>query len=203
MRLKLCVSVTALGALCLGSAALAQGSAEAGQAKAATCVACHGVDGHSVNPEWPNLAGQHESYVERQLELFRSGARQNVLMTPMAMGLSDQDIADLAAYYAAQQVKGLEADPAKVALGEAIYRGGVPAANVPACIACHGPTGAGNPTAAYPLLKGQHATYTAAQLRAYRSGERDSDQNQIMRNASAGMTDEQIDAVASYIQGLR
>jgi cytochrome c553 len=203
MSSKLLVTVTALGALSFGSAALAEGSAEAGQAKSATCVACHGVDGNSVNPEWPNLAGQHTSYLEKHLKLFRSGERQNVLMSPMAMGLSDEDIADLAAYFAAQPLKGLEADPGKVDLGESIYRGGNPKSGVPACIACHGPTGAGNPAAVYPLVKGQHAAYTALQLKAYRSGERNTDPNQMMRNAAAGLTDEEIDAVASYIQGMR
>jgi cytochrome c553 len=106
--LSLCVSV-----LCLSGRAAAEGSAEAGQAKSATCVACHGADGNSVNPEWPSIAGQHASYLEKQLHMFKSGARQNVLMSPMASGLSDEDIADLAAYYAAQPHTGLEADPGR------------------------------------------------------------------------------------------
>jgi len=203
MSPKLLVAVTALGVLCLGPGAFAQGSVEAGQAKSAPCVACHGVDGNSVNPEWPSLAGQHESYLIKHLNLFRSGARQNVLMTPMAAGLSDEDIADLAAYFAAQSPQGLEAEPSKLQLGEKIYRAGKLKAAVAACIACHGPTGAGNPAAAYPSLKGQHATYTAAQLLAYRSGERVSDPNQMMRNIASGLTDAEIEAVASYIQGLR
>lgn len=203
MSSKLLLSVTAFSALSIGTAALAEGSAEAGQAKSATCVACHGVEGHSVNPEWPNLAGQHASYLARHLELFRSGGRQNVLMSPMATTLSDEDIADLTAYYSAQSIKGLEADPARVDLGQSIYRGGRPDSGVAACAACHGPTGSGNPAAAYPSIKGQHATYTSLQLIAYRSGERSTDPNQMMRNVAAGLTDDEIEAVASYIQGLR
>lgn len=180
------------------------GSAEQGQAKAAPCVACHGVNGNSVNPAWPNLAGQHASYIKRQLAAFKSDARRDPLMTPMAKPLSEQDMADLAAYYSAQTLTGnLEADPSKVALGEKLYRGGDAQRGVPACAACHGPRGSGNPAAAYPAVRGQHATYTAAQLKAYRSGTRQTDPNQMMRNVAAEMTDEQIDAVASYIQGLR
>lgn len=180
------------------------GSAEQGQAKATPCVACHGVNGNSVNPEWPSLAGQHASYIKRQLAAFKNGARQNPLMTPMAKPLSEQDMADLAAYYSAQTSTGnLEADPSKVALGERLYRGGDAQRGVPACASCHGPRGSGNPAAAYPAIRGQHATYTAAQLKAYRSGTRQTDPNQMMRDVAATMSDEQIDAVASYIQGLR
>ena len=180
------------------------GSAEKGQAKAAPCVACHGVNGNSVNPEWPNLAGQHEVYIRKQLAAFKNDSRQNVLMTPMAKPLSDEDMADLGAYFSQQTSSGtLEAEPSKVALGQRLFRAGDPKSGVPACAACHGPTGDGNPAASYALIKGQHATYTAAQLKAYRSGTRQTDQNQMMRNVAAALTDEQIDAVAAYIQGLR
>lgn len=180
------------------------GSAEKGQAKAAPCVACHGVNGNSVNPEWPNLAGQHESYIKRQLQAFKDDERQNPLMTPMAKPLSEQDMADLGAYYAEQKATGtLEAEPSKVELGQQLYRGGDPAKGVPACAACHSPDGAGVLPAGYPQLKGQHATYTIAQLKAYRSGTRQTDPNQMMRNVAAALSDEEIDAVASYIQGLR
>ena len=180
------------------------GSAEKGQAKAAPCVACHGVNGNSVNPEWPNLAGQHETYIKRQLAAFKNDERQNPLMTPMAKPLSDEDMADLGAYYSTQKPTGtLEAEPSKVALGQKLFRGGDPAKGIAACGACHGPNGSGNPAAGYASIKGQHATYTAAQLRAYRAGTRQTDPNQMMRNVAAAMTDEQIDAVAAYIQGLR
>lgn len=180
------------------------GSAEKGQAKAATCVACHGVNGNSVNPEWPNLAGQHETYIKRQLTAFKNDQRVNVLMTPMAKPLSDEDVADLGAYFASQKSSGtLEAEPSKVALGQKLFRGGDVAKGIAACASCHGPNGTGNPTAGYASIKGQHATYTSAQLKAYRSGTRQTDPNQMMRNVAATLTDDQIDAVAAYIQGLR
>jgi cytochrome c553 len=199
-------SIAVLAGLCLGQAVFAQGEAgsvEAGQAKAATCVACHGLDGNSANPDWPSIAGQHAEYIVKQLKAFKSGGRTNVLMAPMAATLSDQDMLDLGAYFAAQRPKGLEAEPGKVALGQKLYRGGDQKAQLSACIACHGPSGSGNPAALYPAIKGQHATYVAAQLRAYKRGDRATDQNQMMRNVAALLTDEQIDAVASYVQGLR
>jgi cytochrome c553 len=199
-------SIAVLAVLCVSQAAFAQGeagSAEAGQAKAATCVACHGLDGNSVNPEWPSMAGQHAEYIVKQLKAFKSGARTNVLMAPMVATLSDQDMLDLGAYFSAQRAKGLEADASKVALGQKLYRGGDQTAQLTACIACHGPGGSGNPAALYPSIKGQHATYVAAQLRAYKRGDRATDQNQMMRNVAVLLTDEQIDALASYVQGLR
>jgi cytochrome c553 len=196
-------SIAVLIALCTSTVALADGSAEKGQAKSTPCVACHGVNGNSPNPQWPNLAGQHEPYVAKQLQAFKSGARKDPLMTPMAAGLSDEDVLDLAAYFATQKPNGLEADPSKVPLGQRIYRGGDPRNGVAACAACHGPDGAGNPAAAYPAIHGQHATYIEAQLRAYRSGTRQTDQNQMMRGVTSLMSDEQIAAVAAYIQGLR
>ncbi len=183
--------------------ALAAGSVEAGQSKSVTCTACHGPDGNSVNPEWPSIAGQHQSYLQSQLTAFRDGARQNALMSPQAMNLSDEDIADLAAYYAAQASKGGTTNPELAALGERLYRGGDRDSGITACTACHGPSGRGNPAANYPSIQGQHATYIAAQLRAYAAGERKSDMNQMMRNVAAAMSEEQITAVAAYIQGLR
>lgn len=184
--------------------ARAAGDAAAGQAKAVTCAACHGVDGNSLNPEWPSLAGQHESYIVKQLQAFKSGARQNVLMSGQAMALSDQDMADIAAYFAGQKPAAKAADPALVDVGQRLYRGGNRDAGVPACLACHGPDGLGNLTAAWPMVAGQQANYTAAQLAAYRSGERKTDgDTQIMRNVAARLTDDEIKAVASYIQGLQ
>jgi cytochrome c553 len=194
-------------AVALASVALparAAGDAAAGQARAVTCAACHGVDGNSLNPEWPSLAGQHESYVVKQLQAFKSGARQNVLMSGQAMALSDQDMADIAAWFAGQKPAAKTADPALVDVGQRLYRGGNKEAGVPACIACHGPDGLGNLTAAWPMVAGQQANYTAAQLAAYRSGERKTDgDTQIMRNVAARLTDDEIKAVASYIQGLQ
>lgn len=196
-------SIAVLFALCSSAVALADGSAEKGQAKSTPCVACHGVNGNSPNPQWPNLAGQSEQYIVKQLQAFKSGARKDPLMSPMAMGLSDEDVADLAAYFATQKPSGLEADAGKVPLGQRIYRGGDAKSGVPACSACHGPGGDGNAPAAYPALNGQHATYIEAQLKAYRAGTRQTDANQMMRTVAGTMSDEQIAAVASYIQGLR
>jgi cytochrome c553 len=188
----------------LGSApALAAGSVEAGQAKSATCGACHGMDGNSLNPEWPNLAGQHAAYIERQLRAFKAGERQNDLMAPMAMILSDEDMADLAAYFSTQKARGGETEPSKLALGERVYRAGNVERGLIACAGCHGPNGRGNPLAGYASIQGQHALYVANQLRAYRSGARGTDPNQMMRNIAALLSDEEIEAVASYVQGLR
>ena len=208
MKFQSMVLLTVLCGLQAGVALAAEqqiaGSAEKGQAKAAPCVACHGVNGNSVNPEWPNLAGQHETYIKRQLAAFKNDVRQNPLMTPKANPLSDEDMADLGAFFSSQALTGnLEADAAKVSLGQKLYRGGDAQKGVPACAACHGPRGNGNPAANYAQIRGQHATYTAAQLKAYRSGTRQTDPNQMMRNVASLLTDEQIDAVAAYIQGLR
>lgn len=208
MKFQSMVLLTVLCGLQAGVALAAEqsvaGSAERGQAKAAPCVACHGVNGNSVNPEWPNLAGQHESYIKRQLAAFKNGSRQNPLMTPMAQPLSDEDMADLGAFFSSQALTGnLEAEAAKVSQGERLYRAGDAQKGIPACAACHGARGNGNPTAGYASIRGQHATYAAAQLKAYRAGTRQTDPNQMMRNVATNMTDDQIAAVAAYIQGLR
>jgi cytochrome c553 len=195
--------------ICLGlglvTQANATGNAEAGQARSATCAACHGVDGNSVNPQWPSLAGQDAGYIARQLRAFKSGERENPLMSPQAMGLSDQDVEDLAAYFSSKNIAGGTADAELAPAGERLYRGGNLEANISACAACHGPTGRGNPPASYPALAGQHADYVVAQLRAYREGSRktDAQMNQMMRNVAARMTDNEMRAVAAYIQGLR
>lgn len=181
----------------------AAGSAEAGQAKSVVCAACHGPDGNSLNPEWPTLAGQNETYIVRTLHAFKKGDRSNVLMSAQAMTLADQDVEDLAAYFASRPRQLKTADPDLVKTGERLYRGGNKESGIAACISCHGPDGSGNGPAAYPSIAGQHATYTASQLRAYRGGQRASDINQMMRNNSARLTDAEIDAVASYVQGLR
>jgi len=203
MTAKLVAALSLAAVLGWTSSALAAGSKEAGQAKAATCSACHGMDGNSLNPEWPNLAGQGEAYLIRQLKAFHSGQRQNVLMSPMAAGLSDQDMADLAAFYSSQTVRGGEADPSKFKAGQRVYRSGKVNEQVMACAGCHGPDGRGNAPAGFPAVHGQHATYVAAQLRAYKSGARATDPNQMMRNVAASLSEDEIDAVASFIQGLR
>ena len=203
MSAKLVAALSLVAALGCSLPAFAAGSVEAGQAKSATCGACHGMDGNSLSPEWPNLAGQHAGYIERQLKAFKAGERQNDLMAPMAMILSDEDMADLAAYFASQKARGGETEPSKLKLGQRIYRGGDVQRGLIACAGCHGPNGHGNPLAGYASIQGQHAVYLANQLRAYRSGTRATDPNQMMRNIAALLSDEEIDAVASYVQGLR
>ncbi len=197
----LCMLVLVLGA----GQSPAQGSAAAGQTKSAVCAACHGADGNSPNPIWPSLAGQHADYMARQIEAFQSGQRDDPLMTSFAAPLSAEDIADLGAYFEAQALTPKTADPSIVALGQQLYRGGVADRGVPACIACHGPAGKGNPLAGYPAVSGQHATYIANTLAAYASGTRRSDasSNLMMRDIAAMLSDAEIQAVASYMQGLR
>lgn len=206
MRSKYAVLIaSSLLAAVAGANPLVEGSEEAGQSKATTCAACHGPQGKSVNPQWPSLAGQNAPYLVQQLEAFKEGARSDPLMTAQAMALSEQDMHDLAVYYAAQTPDPkVVADPATVEKGAALYRGGDQENNLAACSACHGPTGQGNPAAAYPMLKGQHATYTATQLRAYASGTRKSDgPTRIMREIAVRMREDDIVALASYIQGLQ
>jgi len=194
-----------LVALSAQAESLVAGSADAGKAKAITCTACHGPEGNSVNPLWPNIAGQGGPYLLAQLQAFKSGTRSDPLMTSQAMMLSDQDMADLAVYFeslpsAAQAV----ADPSLVDKAEALYRGGDVSDQISACIACHGPTGRGNPAANYPALAGQHSAYSAKQLRDYASGARKSDgKTRIMRDIAATLSEDEIVALASYVQGLR
>lgn len=187
----------------LSVGASAEGSAERGAAKAAVCLACHGVNGNSSNPEWPSLAGQGARYLAEQLALFRGGKRNNPVMRPLAMGLSNQDIEDLAAYYAAQTPTGLEADPSYWKAGEKLYRGGDAARKLPACIACHGPVGRGNAPAGYPALRAQHALYTQKQLTDYASGARTGARADVMRTIAQRMSAEDIRNVSSYVQGMR
>jgi cytochrome c553 len=178
------------------------GSVDAGRTKSATCAACHGIDGNSVTPDWPSLAGQHPEYIVRELKAFKSDERKSVTMKPFAQMLSDEDTADVAAYFAAQKPTPKGADPALISLGQQIYRGGIPARGTPACIACHGPTGHGNPFAAFPRISWQHAAYVTKSLQDYKSGERASDANQMMRNVASLLKDDEIRALASYVQGL-
>ena len=173
-----------------------------GKELSAACAACHGADGNSVNPEWPKLAGQGKTYLFKQLTDYKEGRRENVLMVGQVAGLSEQDMRDLAAYYAEQSGTSETADEAMVELGEQIYRGGNAATGVPACIACHGPNGAGNPAAMFPKVAGQHAQYSADQLRQFRDNARANDAGRMMRNTVRRMTNEEIEAVSQYMAGL-
>ncbi len=179
------------------------GDAALGAQKAAVCSACHGMTGASINPEWPNLAGQGEAYIVVQLQSFKSGKRVNPLMTPMAVTLTEADMQDLGAHFSQQTPAGLEADPSNWKAGEKLYRGGDKSRDIPACIACHGPQGRGNGPARYPALRAQHAVYTYNQLKAFKDGARSATGNDIMQVVTDRMSDQEMRALASYVQGLR
>ncbi len=182
---------------------LAQGDAANGKAKSAVCAACHGTDGKALVPEYPNLAGQHEGYIAKQLTDYRDGNRNNALMAPMAANLSDQDILDIAAHFSSMPPIAGVAQEENLSHGENIYRGGISDAQIASCTGCHGPSGKGNPAANFPALGGQNTAYIAAQLRLFRSGERANDPNEMMRSLAHRLSDTEIDAVANYIAGLR
>jgi cytochrome c553 len=192
-----------------GNQAMAGGDAEAGQAKAATCVACHGVDGNSAVPTFPKLAGLGHKYLLKQMKDIRDGRRPVALMAGQVDNMSDQDLADIAAFYDAQPRTGGVADPDKVALGRKVYLAGIAERQVPACSGCHSPTGNGNGPAGYPSLGGQHAEYIAGQLKMFRKGYEDptgrtnGGEAKIMRTTAFRMSDMEIEAVASYIAGLQ
>ncbi|MCG7954288.1 MAG: cytochrome c4 [Candidatus Thiodiazotropha endolucinida] len=183
--------------------AQAAGNAEEGKNKSATCAGCHGAEGNSpLNPVWPKIAGQHPAYIEKQIKDFKANKRSDPMMTPMAMPLSDQDIADLAAYYSSQTVKTGVAAADKVEAGERLYRAGNADTGVAACMACHGPSGAGNPQANFPAIAGQHAAYVEKALKDFRAGNRTNDTSKMMQGVVERMTDAEIAEVAQYIQGL-
>lgn len=167
------------------------------------CAACHGADGNSVNPAWPKLASQHANYLSKQLHDFQDQKRKSVQMMPMVANLSEQDIEDLATYFNSKKLKKGTANPDLIEAGEKLYRAGNADTGVAACMACHSPNGNGNAGAGYPMLSGQHAEYTALQLKAYRAGDRANDTNGIMQSVAKYLTDEEIEAVSAYIQGLR
>jgi cytochrome c553 len=167
------------------------------------CAACHAVDGNSAAAANPKLAGLNAEYLYKQLNDFKSGARKNAVMSGMVAALTPQDMKNLAAYFSAQQPKpGTSKDQTLALLGQKVYRGGVLGAGVPACASCHGPQGKGIPSQ-FPRLAGQHSDYIYAQLNAFRVEARANDGAKMMRNIAAKMTDADMKAVASYIQGLR
>ncbi|WP_439860258.1 c-type cytochrome [Pseudomonas sp. MBLB4136] len=192
--------------LTLGITGLAQaagGDATAGQGKVAVCGACHGADGNSAAPNFPKLAGQGERYLLKQLNDIKSGNRGVVEMTGLLDNLSEQDLADIAAYYTSQKMSVGAADPKLVARGEALFRGGKLDQGMPACTGCHSPDGAGLDAAGFPQLGGQHAAYVAKQLTDFREGNRTNDgDSQIMRGIAAKLSNKDIEALSSYVQGL-
>lgn len=181
---------------------LAVGNASAGKAKTAVCMACHGADGNSPADIYPKLAGQNANYLYKQLREFKSGERENAIMAPMVAALTEEDMADLAAYYASQKALAGAVSEDLLELGRQIYRGGNMESGVPACMACHGPNGNGMPSAGWPKLSAQYSAYTEMQLHAFASGERSNDPNSMMRDIAAKMTAEEIKAVAAYVSGL-
>jgi cytochrome c553 len=190
------------------------GDPKAGQAKAGACAACHGLDGNSTDSQYPKLAGQNERSIWRQLKLFKSGERESPIMQPMAMPLSEQDMRDLGAWFATQKTSPGVADDSPVAtgvhagkkywqVGERLFRAGNAKAGVPACLACHGPAGRGNPGPPYPNVGGQHAAYTSARLQYFRAGgDKARATSPAMVDIAQRLGDEEITALASYMQGL-
>jgi len=195
--------VTVCAMLALTSVSVAAGNAKAGKAKAENCVACHGVNGNSTNPAWPKLAGQSAAYISKQLADFKAGKkRMEPLMVAQVSNLSQQDMDDIGAYFAKQAGTQGATDEKLAAAGAKLYRGGNKKKGIAACIACHGPTGAGNPAAKFPMLSGQHAAYVEKSMKDFRSGVRTNDMNKMMQNIAEKMSDKDIKAVASYISGL-
>src|SRR6185437_5866068 len=175
------LAATISGAI-VSNSAFPAGSAQAGAAKAVVCQACHGATGNSANPEWPSLAGLGADYIAEQLKNFKDGKRNNPVMMPNT---------------------GLEADPSYWQAGEKLYRGGDAARAIPACMACHGPTGRGNEPAKFPALRGQQSVYLAKQLNDYASGARTTGPNGIMETIAKRLSPDDIRNLASYLQGLR
>lgn len=216
---KLFAAALSLGlATVVQAAPMPKGDAAAGQTKAAACGACHGADGNSMAPTFPRLAGQNAKYTFKQLQDFKAGRRLDPTMQGMAAPLSEQDMADLAAYYAEQKAGTGMAKPDLVKKGEKVYRGGNGNTGLAACSGCHNPAGKGNAPAGFPRLAGQHAAYIKAELQAFRAAGRndtvaDPAQKRTNDAAKAGeqgpmqmvaakLSDEEIEAVSSFISGL-
>ena len=176
-----------------------KGDAAAGKAKSEVCGSCHGSDGNPSAPVFPKLAGQHLSYLTIQLQVFRSQSRANQdVMNAMAQSLTDQDIADISAWFSSNKLKPEPAE--KNDLGQKIYRTGIPEKSVPACAACHGPKGEGNPTSVYPVLGGQYSSYISKNVHDFKAGER---HNEVMQAVANRLSDDEINAVADFASGLQ
>lgn len=196
--------IVAMLGLCLANVSLAGGDAAAGKNKVASCGACHGNDGNSLIPANPKLAGQGEKYLLKQLNDIQRGDREIALMVGQLDKLSEQDLADIAAFYAAQTQTKSAAQEQLVELGREMYRNGNHERGIASCMGCHGPAGAGNAPAGYPMIAGQHADYIAVQLRQFSVGTRTNDgEGKTMRGIAERMNENEIQAVASYVAGLR
>lgn len=189
--------------LCSPLIIYAQENMQEAQNKAAVCTACHGQQGISTNPIWPNLAGQSEKYIVKQLlDIKQNTVRSVPTMTAIMANLNEQDIHDLAAYYAKMPLAEGSTPKKYLQRGEQLYRGGDFEKHITACIACHGPKGTGNAQAGFPVLSGQHAAYTVQQLQEFKDGKRKNDLNHIMQDISGRMSQDDMEAVAHYIEGL-
>ena len=176
---------------------------EAGKAKTALCLGCHGADGNSMNVIWPRLAGQHASYLVKQLRDFKAGKRVDPTMQGMVAALTDEDMVNIAAFYETQKPTAAKFDESLVAEGENIYRGGITETAVAACMGCHSPSGDGNGPAKYPSLKSQHPEYLVAQLQKFKDGSRANDAGKMMRSVANRMSDGEMKAVSAYIAGMK
>ena len=205
MKTQIKIAITGLVMLVASAPVMAAGDVQAGKAKAQVCFSCHGTNGVSpANPAWPTLAGQHAKYLAKQLADFKQGkTRKDAAMAGQVANLTDKDMANLGAFFAAQTPKAGGAAKDKVTLGQNIYRGGNEKSGVAACAGCHAPNGAGNPAANFPRLSGQNAAYTVKTLNDFAKGTRSNDAGSMMRTIAQRMTDAEKSAVASYIQGLK
>ena len=203
--LPLLFSALMLGSLPLPASAIGIGNVMNGRVLAQSCAVCHGLEGQSEADDFPRLAGQHEQYLLKQLHNYREGIRTDPVMNAaLLQGISDQGLADLAAWYAAQTpVEGVaRGSDDQIRLGERIYYGGIKSIGVAACIACHGPTGHGNPLANFPVISGQYAKYLIKTLKQFRARVRTNDPHEAMRYLMRRITDEEIEAVSHYLEGL-
>ncbi len=196
-----------LGAIILALSGLVSFTAnaadiEAGKAKSAVCAACHGADGNSANAAWPSLAGQHATYIYKQLQDFKEGRRNDATMAGMVALLNDEDMKNVAAYFESQKPKAVAFDPDMIEMGENIYRGGITETSVAACMSCHSPSGKGNGPAGWPSLKGQHPEYLVLQMQNFKQGLRTNDSGEMMRNVVVRMSDREMKSVAAYIAGI-
>ena len=209
VRGVLAVVVTAALSSGAQAAGMLKGDAAAGEAKAVTCGACHGADGNSLSPGFPKLAGLGDKYLLKQMQDIRDGTRPVAVMAGQVDNMSDQDLADIAAFYDGQQRSAEMADAGLVELGRKIYMSGIMERKVAACSGCHSPTGKGNGPGGFPGLSGQHADYIAAQLKMFRKGYEDpagrvnDGDSKIMRTTAFELSDLEIEAVASYASGLK
>lgn len=208
MKKSIALLTMMLCATAAQAADLLKGDASAGERKVVVCSACHGADGNSLVPAFPKLAGLGEKYLLEQMQHIRDGLRPVAQMVGQVDNMSDQDLADIAAFYHAKPRSVEKADPSLIELGEKVYRAGVAERNVAACIACHGARGSGNSPAGFPAIGGQHADYLSAQLKAYRKGYEDpagrvtDGDIKIMRSNAFGLSDREIEAVSAYVSGL-